>query len=155
MGAESPLWRCRRADERSQRQRVQDAAILRVGDLFPASGTPAARPNIFSPAKDLPDPYYQRWNFNVQRELVGMTGIEIGYLGSRGHYLAKRVNLNQATRDVNPAQPTPLLSPSVSSFRQHDSVHRAGRGIELSRRLRAPTASLRAGILLSRDVHVL
>jgi Carboxypeptidase regulatory-like domain/TonB dependent receptor len=87
-----------------------DPSALRVADLFPAAGAPAARPNIFSPAKELPDPYYQRWNFNVQRELVGLTGIEVGYLGSRGHYLAKRVNLNQASRDVNPAQPTPLLS---------------------------------------------
>ena len=89
---------------------ANDPAILRVGELFPAAGAPAARPNIFSPAKELPDPYYQRWNFNVQRELVGVTGIEIGYLGSRGHHLAKRVNLNQASRDINPAQPTPLLS---------------------------------------------
>ena len=89
---------------------ANDPAILRVAELFPASGTPAARPRYLRARRRLPDPYYQRWNFNIQRELVGQTGIEIGYLGSRGHHLAKRVNLNQATRDVNPAQPTPLLS---------------------------------------------
>jgi hypothetical protein len=86
------------------------AGAIRVAELFPASGTPAARPNAFSATKDLPDPYYQQWNVSIQRELVGATAMEVGYLGSRGNHLAKRVNLNQAVLDVDPAQPTPLLS---------------------------------------------
>lgn len=84
-------------------------AALRVGDLYPSAGTPAARPSVYSATLPLPDPYYGQWNASIQRELPGANAIEVGYMGSRGYNLAKRVNLNQAVRDADPSQPTPLL----------------------------------------------
>lgn len=85
-------------------------AALRVNELFPPAGAPAARPNAFSPSRVLPEPYYEQWNLSVQREVGQVAAVEIGYLGSRGHNLAQRVNLNQAAFDADPARPTPILS---------------------------------------------
>jgi hypothetical protein len=83
---------------------------LRVGELFPARGTPAARPNAFTAAKNTPDPYFQQWNLNVQQQLPKDSLLEIAYVGSKGTYLAQRINLNQATLDADPARPTPNLN---------------------------------------------
>ncbi len=85
-------------------------AALRVNELFPPAGAPAARPNAFSPAAVLPDQFFEQWNLSVQRELAGGLGVELGYLGSRGHNLARFVNVNQASLDADPTRPTPILS---------------------------------------------
>lgn len=84
--------------------------VLRVEELFPARGTPAARPNVFTPSKKYSDPYYQQWNFGIQHEFApGWMG-ELGYMGSKGTFLAQRLNLNQAWLDPDPARPTSRLS---------------------------------------------
>jgi hypothetical protein len=80
--------------------------VLRVSELFPARGTPAARPNVFSPSKQYNDPYYQQWNFGIQHEVFPGWLAEIGYLGSKGTFLAQRLNLNQASLDPDPSRPT-------------------------------------------------
>jgi len=86
------------------------AEALRVTELFPPRGTPAARPNVFGPAKSYVDPYYQQWNFSIQQELPRGTLLEVGYMGSKGTRLSQRVNANQAVLDPDPARPTPILS---------------------------------------------
>jgi hypothetical protein len=93
-----------------QNANAAGAAALRVGDLFPARGTPAARPNAFTAAENAPDPYFQQWNLNVQQQLPGNALLEVAYVGSKGTHLAQRVNLNQARLDVDPTRPTPILS---------------------------------------------
>jgi len=84
--------------------------VLRVEELFPERGTPAARPNVFTPSKKYRDPYYQQWNMGVQYEFLPGWMVELGYMGSKGTFLAQRLNLNQAWLDPNPAQPTSRLS---------------------------------------------
>lgn len=93
-----------------QNAHASSAAVLRVAELFPPRGTPAARPNAFSMGPIYPDPYYQQWNFGIQHEIAHGVMAEIGYIGSKGTRLAQRLNYNQATLDADPARPTPLLS---------------------------------------------
>ena len=86
------------------------AGVLRVGELFPARGSLAARPNVFSPSAKYKDPYYQQWNFGIQHEMFPGWLAEVMYMGSKGTFLAQRLNLNQAMLDADPARPTPLNS---------------------------------------------
>jgi hypothetical protein len=85
-------------------------SVLKVTQLFPPTGTPAARPSAFSPAGDYPDPSYQQWNFGIEREVMKNTVLEVSYIGSKGTHLVQRLNYNQARFDENPARPTPILS---------------------------------------------
>ncbi len=84
--------------------------VLRVEELFPARGTPAARPNVFTPSRKYNDPYYQQWNFGVQYEFTPGWMAELSYMGSKGTFLAQRLNLNQAWLDPDPSRPTSRLS---------------------------------------------
>ncbi len=42
--------------------------------------------------------YLQSWNFTIERQLPGGTGIEIDYRGSKGTHLIRRYDYNQAIR---------------------------------------------------------
>ena len=84
--------------------------VLRVAELFPPTGSALARPGAFGPGGTAPDPAYHQWNFSVQQEVKGNTLIEVGYIGSKGTFLAQRINYNQATLDADPNRPTPILS---------------------------------------------
>jgi hypothetical protein len=86
------------------------AGVLRIGELFPARGSLAARPNVFTPSRQYRDPYYQQWNFGVQHEVAAGWLLELSYLGSKGTFLAQRLNLNQAVLDADPNRPTSLNS---------------------------------------------
>jgi len=96
-----------RADQNAN---ANGTSALRVAELFPAKGSPASRPNAFGPTATYPEPYYQQWNLNIQQEVFGRTLFEVSYLGSKGTHLAQRLNFNQATLDVDPARPTPILN---------------------------------------------
>jgi hypothetical protein len=88
-------------------------SVLRVAELFPARGTLAARPNVFSPVLTYPDPYYQQWNLGIEREIKGGVRVELTYLGSKGTRLAQRLNLAQVRLDADPARPTPVIGRSA------------------------------------------
>lgn len=85
-------------------------SVLRIEELFPAQGSVAARPDIYSPGDRYPDPWYQQWNVNVQHALWSNLLLEVGYLGSKGTKLARRLNANQAAFDIDPSRPTSILS---------------------------------------------
>jgi len=85
-------------------------AVLRIGELFPATGSLSARPSAFSPTFDYPDPNYQQWNFGIEHEVIRNTVIEVSYIGSKGTNLVQRLNVNQATLDRDPSRPTTVLS---------------------------------------------
>ena len=84
--------------------------VLRVSELFPAKGSPASRPSAYSPTADFPEPYYQQWNFTIQREIPWNTLVEAGYIGSKGTRLILRNNFNQARLDPDPSRPTNILT---------------------------------------------
>lgn len=84
-------------------------AVLRIADLFPANSR-TTPPDIYSPGDKYVDPYYQQWNFDVQRELLAGILIDVGYLGSKGTHLARRLQANQAVLDADPSRPTTIAS---------------------------------------------
>ena len=86
------------------------SSALTVTNLFPISGAPASLPTIYTDLAARSDPAIQQWNLTVQRQVFADTLLEVGYLGSKGVHLPYYSSGNQATLDVNPANPTPILS---------------------------------------------
>jgi hypothetical protein len=72
---------------------------------------------------DLKQPYMEKWNVNVQRELPGKTTVEIGYSGSHGVNLVRQIYTNGRVAQVMPdgrlfvAANTPLAQPNFSRMR--------------------------------------
>ena len=56
------------------------------------------------------DPYHEQYTLSVQRELPGSILMSVAYVGNHGVHLFKRVNYNVAHADVDPLNPTPLIS---------------------------------------------
>src|SRR5262249_29214845 len=83
---------------------------LRVSELFPAQGTPASRPQVWSDIGYRATPYVQQWNLSLQQGLSSNTVLELGYIGSKSTRMAFYSQANQATLDPDPTRPTPLVS---------------------------------------------
>ena len=68
---------------------------------------------------DLKQPYMEKWNVNLQRELAGKTTVEIGYSGSHGANLVRQVFTNgrvaRASADGSGHRPSVFLSASASA----------------------------------------
>ena len=45
-----------------------------------------------------PSPYLQSWNFTVERELAQGMAVEVGYTGSKGTHLGRKMDINQIVR---------------------------------------------------------
>jgi outer membrane receptor protein involved in Fe transport len=74
--------------------------------LTPPAATPIlAQSGI---AKNLVNPYYQRWSFTIQRELPANWLLDVGYVGSKGTKLF-------ATEQLNPLVPASLRAPVPAS----------------------------------------
>ncbi|MEX2262147.1 MAG: TonB-dependent receptor [Bryobacteraceae bacterium] len=84
-------------------------SAIRTAELFPAQGTLATRPNIYTDIGPRPEPYIQQWNLNIQRQLFSETLLEVGYLGSKGTRMVYYGQGNQASH-ADPGNPTPILS---------------------------------------------
>jgi hypothetical protein len=83
---------------------------LSVSNLFPTSGAPASLPTVYTDIGARSDPSIQQWNLSIQRQVLSDTLLEFGYLGSKGIHIPYYSNGNQAVLDINPANPTPILS---------------------------------------------
>ena len=72
---------------------------------------------------DLKQPYMEKWNLNLQRELAGKTTVEIGYSGSHGANLVRQIFTNGRVARLTPdgrlfvAPDTPLAQPNFSRMR--------------------------------------
>jgi hypothetical protein len=66
-------------------------------------------------AKDLVNPYYQRWSFTVQRELSQNWLLDLGYVGAKGTKLF-------ATEQLNPLVPVSLRASAPASAPQQGRV---------------------------------
>ncbi len=85
--------------------------VLADRDLFPDPASPSFPVSTLSPFSVDPSdrtPYLQQWNLSWQQELPGQLLGEVAYVGSVGHKLAERTNINQAVPPANPASPTPI-----------------------------------------------
>jgi hypothetical protein len=83
---------------------------LTVTNLFPAAGTPAALPTIYTDVAARGDPAIQQWNLTIQRQFASNYVLEAGYIGSKGVHLPYYTQGNQAMLPANPSNPTPILS---------------------------------------------
>lgn len=57
--------------------------------------------NIFITPRDLPSPYVQGWNLNMEHELSRGLALQVGYVGSKGTKLARLRDANQPDVDGN------------------------------------------------------
>jgi hypothetical protein len=96
-----------------------------TGVLQPAGRNPGFLSTLegFSPSSpiaDVPYPYTQQWNFNIERELAGGVMVEAGYGGSKGTHLpiALTAQLNQLPNDKN-ALGSALLAQAPNPFFGH------------------------------------
>lgn len=67
---------------------------------------------------DLVNPYYQRWSFGVQRELMGNMLFDVSYVGTKGSKLYINEQLNPtvpANMQVFPSTSTPIPSSRVTN----------------------------------------
>ncbi len=93
------------------------APYFNLGVAFPIQGffTPSlSSPFVFPfpiPAsattfqRDLRTPYYQQWNFGIQRELGAARVVEIAYVGTKGTRLLDSRNINQPAPSLTPNAP--------------------------------------------------
>jgi outer membrane receptor protein involved in Fe transport len=55
--------------------------------------------NLFVTRRDLPTPYVQNWNVNIEQQLSQSLALQVGYVASKGTRLARLLDANQP--DVN------------------------------------------------------
>jgi outer membrane receptor protein involved in Fe transport len=59
----------------------------------PPSGTPSG--SIFAISRNLPTPYMENYNLNVQQQISNKIVLQVGYVGDEGHRLFHYLDLNQ------------------------------------------------------------
>jgi outer membrane receptor protein involved in Fe transport len=79
-------------------------ADLSLSNPFPSAllGTPIYDAPSMDP--DFRDGYVQQWNLGVEKEVAANTIVELGYLGSKGTRLTRRLDINQAFPGTAPLQ---------------------------------------------------
>jgi len=95
--------------------------VTRLSQGLPlnAFSNPAA-PSLFSLDPTFRDPYFQHWNFGIQRNLGFNTVWEISYAGSKGTRMYEFRNPNQPlpsadpNAPVDPRRPLPFLGSSLT-----------------------------------------
>jgi outer membrane receptor protein involved in Fe transport len=63
---------------------------------YPASFGPSGFPVLTVTAANLPTPYSQAWNLDIQHELPGQMLLDVAYVGTTGTHLPRFVQIDQA-----------------------------------------------------------
>src|SRR5580693_5794458 len=68
-----------------------------IANNVPVFTTPSSTPSgsIFAINRNLPTPYMENYNLNVQQQISSKVVLQVGYVGSQGHRLFRYVDLNQ------------------------------------------------------------
>ena len=61
----------------------------------PPGPYPIAGSDIFFTPRNMPTPYSQSWNLNVQQEMAKNVALQVGYVGSKGTKLVRLLDANQ------------------------------------------------------------
>jgi hypothetical protein len=70
------------------------APIVSGVPVFAApSGAPQG--NIFAVSRNLPTPYMENYNLNIQEQISNKVMLEVGYVGAQGHRLFHYLDINQ------------------------------------------------------------
>jgi hypothetical protein len=90
----------------------------------PLAAVSGGGPNPFPPGlivigwgPDFNTPYAHHYNLTVQRELWGNLGVEVGYVGSRGHNLPIFMEVNPGVLLPGQTAPGPRIMPAFSLVR--------------------------------------
>ena len=85
---------------------------LTVQDPFPANFPVFIPQSATAYQRDLATPWLEHWNVSVQRQISRGRGIEVAYVGSRGHDLISARDINQpaASPQVPNLRPNPLFA---------------------------------------------
>jgi hypothetical protein len=60
-----------------------------------AAPTGAPQGNIFAVNRNLPTPYMENYNLNIQEQITNKVMLEVGYVGAQGHRLLHYLDVNQ------------------------------------------------------------
>jgi hypothetical protein len=83
------------------------AGPITLSNPFPASFPVFIPQSATAYQRDLQTPWMEHWNINLQHQIGRYRGVEIAYVGSRGHDLISARDMNQATAS---ARPNPLFA---------------------------------------------
>jgi hypothetical protein len=91
---------------------IQGLFNLQLSDPFPKSFPFPFPASATAFQRDLRTPYYQHWNFGIQRQLGKSRVLEVAYVGSKGTHLIDSRDINQplpSTAQQN-LRPNPLFA---------------------------------------------
>ena len=73
------------------------AVLGPISQNIPVFQTPSSTPSgsIFAIDRNMPTPYMENYNLNVQQQISSKVVLQVGYVGSQGHRLFRYVDLNQ------------------------------------------------------------
>jgi outer membrane receptor protein involved in Fe transport len=68
-----------------------------IANNVPVFTTPSSTPSgsIFAINRNLPTPYMENYNLNVQQQISSKVVLQVGYVGSQGHRLLHYLDINQ------------------------------------------------------------
>ncbi len=68
-----------------------------IANNVPVFETPGGTPsgNIFAINRNLPTPYMENYNLNVQQQISSKVVLQVGYVGAQGHRLLHYLDVNQ------------------------------------------------------------
>jgi hypothetical protein len=67
---------------------------LTMANPFPGTGSIPANPSVNAFAQDRTTGYLQEWNFTIEGEVLGNTGLRASYVGSKGTHLDRNIMIN-------------------------------------------------------------
>lgn len=92
----------------SETDTLLSPSLLSVGNLplpvlpagaplaaIPITGTGSHTQNVAAFDQNLRTPYYQNYNFTIERQIGGSMSFSLGYVGSKGSKLVRSVNVNE------------------------------------------------------------
>jgi len=102
--------------------------VLTVAQGFPSlDPTKAIDPPVTSEDSRLKTPYYEHWNFSLERQLPTGIGLEIAYAGSKGTHLQSATDHNQVATpgpdDVQASRPYPNFGAFTSIENRGNSTY--------------------------------
>ncbi len=102
--------------------------VLTVAQGFPSlDQSQAVNPPVTSEDMRLKTPYYQHWNFGIERQLPGQIGFEVAYAGSKGTHLQVATDHNQVPvpgeADVQSSRPYPNFGAFTSIENRGNSTY--------------------------------
>ncbi len=88
-----------------------------IGQNVPVFQAPTGAPtgNIFAISRNLPTPYMENYNLNLQQQISSKVMLQVGYVGSQGHRLLHYLDVNQPNQSTIDAYDVAFAQANTSS----------------------------------------